>query len=86
MYIAVKLQVNPRIVNKKAYNLITRCSNPLYTHTKPCRLLWKCVDHFNAKVDSLEYSIKQLGNEEKYDEDLCDPDHAHTEACRIYYD
>lgn len=79
--------VQPRVINKKVSSLITRCNNPLHAHTKPCRLLWKCLDHFNANVNTLEYSIKQLGDDQCDEfggDDECDPDHAHTETCRVY--
>ena len=89
MYLtASKLNVvpQPRVINKKAAKLIARCKNPLYTHTKPCVLLWKCLDHFNGNVDTLEYSIKHLGGErtETFSDPCDDPNHAHTEACRVY--
>jgi hypothetical protein len=49
-------------------------------------LLWKCLDHFNGNVDTLEYSIKHLGGErtETFSDPCDDPNHAHTEACRVY--
>ena len=72
----------PKVINKKATNLITRCNNPLYYHTKPCILLWKCLDHFNANVNRLEYSIKRLGEPDEIIE--CDTNHAHTDECRMY--
>lgn len=40
------------------------------------------MDHFNANVNTLEYSIKRLGENDEIDE--CDADHAHTEECRMY--
>lgn len=65
--------------------LVPKCSNPLYYHTEPCRILWDNIDCFNERVKEVEYSIAHRDDDVTMEDGKCDdPDYAHTEECRVY--